>query len=341
MEKEECIILFERYIRNQATDDEVKQLADWIRSNPAISVWLERQILFSSSDINVDVQLKMLDNIRQYIYNYEGNTINKEETPKKHFRLRKWLRVAAIFIFPLITAAGVYVYMSNITPISSPLIFSAGLGQKADVILPDGSHVWLNSQSRLIYSSDYNKKERILQLDGEAYFEVAKVEDKPFIVQTKGDVEIEALGTAFSTKAYAEDNIISSILTNGKIRVSTPSNSYILLPNDRLIYDKESKQVTKNKVTNAIEFSAWRNNELRFENESLDEITKTIQRIYDVQFVFTSANLKQMRYTGTVNNTSLEDILHVITLTSPVSFLVNKNQIVFYTDEKLMKHYKQ
>jgi ferric-dicitrate binding protein FerR (iron transport regulator) len=339
MQKQECIILFERYIRNQATDEEIKRLSGWLRNNPAISLWLEQQVLSSSSEINIEVQMKMLNVIRRHISDNNHEQIMSNKEPKKYFSIKKWLRVAAVLIFPLLTAAAVYVYMSNVQTESAPLIIAAERGQKANIVLPDGSRVWLNSQSKLTCSPDYNKRKRVLQLDGEAYFEVAKMENKVFIVQTGGGVYVEALGTAFGVKAYSEVNLISSVLISGKIRVTTPAGSSVLLPKDRLVYDKTNQKTAQNKVINAADFNCWINDELRFENESLDEIAKTIQRIYNVEFVFASEKLKNMRYTGTVDNTSLESVLHIITLTSPVSVLIDKNRIVFYKDEKLMKHY--
>lgn len=339
MKKQDCILLFERYICNQATDEEIKRLSDWITNNPAISSWLEQQILSSSSVVDIDVQMKMLNNIRQHIFNVKEKSITAQENTQKRFRINEWIKVAAMLILPLFTAVGMYMYMSNMTTKSSPLIITAGLGQKVDIILPDGSRVWLNSQSKLSYQPDYNQKKRILQLDGEAYFEVVKIKNKAFIVKTNEYVEVEALGTKFGVKAYKDDNFISSILTKGTIKVTTSNGSSILKPNERLIYNKLTKKVVKKEVTNAVDYTSWIDGGLRFEDESLAEITKAIQRIYDVEFTFASEKLKNMRYTGTVKNTNLESMLNVITLTSPISFLINENHIVFYEDKERMKHY--
>lgn len=335
MQKEECIEIFERYIQNRANEDEVKRLSIWIKSNQEISLWLEQQILASSSTIDSELQLRMLKNIESEI-----DAKNNADNLQRHirFRLNRWIRVAALFLLPLLTAAGMYFYMSRNGSSSAPLIISVERGQKANIILPDGSKAWLNSQSKLTYSADYNVNKRELQLDGEAYFEVAHNPQKPFIVKSS-DIRVEALGTAFGVKAYDEDNLISSILMRGKVRVTTPDGESILVPNERVIYDKAAHKRTQSKVRNATDFTGWIHNELRFENESLEEIAKNIQRIYNVEIVFATENIKNQRYTGTVNNNSLESVLNIITLTSPLSFQIKNQKVTLYENKNLLRHY--
>ena len=191
----------------------------------------------------------------------------------------------------------------------------------------------MNSQSKLTYSANFNLKKRELELNGEAYFEVAHNPHKPFIVHSNY-IAVEALGTAFGVKAYNEDNLISSILMRGKVRVTTPDGESILMPNDRIIYDKTSHKKVLNAVTNATDFTGWIHNELRFENESLGEIAKTLQRVYNVEIIFASEKLRNQRYTGTLNNNSLDSVLNIITLTSPISFKIDQQQVKLYEKKK-------
>lgn len=338
MQKEECVEIFERYIQNCANTEEIKRLSDWIRNNQEISLWLEQQIIASSSTIDNEVKMRMLRNIESEInLDVEGDYTLSAQS-RIRFQFKKWMRVAAIFILPVLTAAGMYLYMSKAESSSAPLVIAVERGQKANVTLPDGSKVWLNSQSKLTYSDNFNVKKRELQLDGEAYFEVAHNPDKPFIVHGN-DIAVEALGTAFGIKAYNEDNLISSILMRGKVRVTTPDGEAILMPNERIMYDKTTHKKALSAVTNATDFTGWIHNELRFENESLGEIAKSIQRIYNVEIIFASESLKNQHYTGTVNNNSLESVLNIITLTSPVSFQINKQQVTLFENKKLMEHY--
>jgi ferric-dicitrate binding protein FerR (iron transport regulator) len=328
MKKEECIEIFERYINRLATADEIKRLSNWIRNNQEISQWLEQQILASPSTIDSEVQMRMLKNIDAGISS-ETKEITINKGSDFWFQLNKWMRVAALFLLPVLTAAGTYLFMTKDVTSSAPLIIAVERGQKANVTLPDGSKAWLNSQSKLTYSADFNVKKRELQLEGEAYFEVAHNPQKPFIVRSK-DMAVEALGTAFSVKAYAEDSLISSILMRGKVRITTPSGELTLLPNEKVMYDKTSHTMKQSKVTNAVNFTGWIHNELRFENESLADIAKSIQRMYNVDVTFASENIKNQRYTGTVNNKSMESVLNFIKLTSPVSFKIDNQQVTLF-----------
>jgi transmembrane sensor len=336
MQKEECIEIFERYIQKRATPDEVTRLSRWINDNQDISLWIEQQINASSSIIDSELQLRMLQNIKNEIENQ--NQSNKTFKVPKRIQLNKWIRVAAMFVLPLLTAAGMYLFMSPREVTIAPLVVAVERGQKANITLPDGSKVWLNSQSKLTYSADFNIRKRELQLDGEAYFEVAHNVEKPFVVLSK-DMAVEALGTSFGVKAYNEDNLISSILMQGKVRVTTPDGEAILLPNDRILYDKTKRRNALSRVTNATDFTGWIHNELRFENESLSEIAKTIERIYNVEVVFASEKLRNKRFTGTLYNNSLESVLNIISLTSPVSFRINNNQVTLSENRKSMNQY--
>lgn len=333
MQKKECVEIFERYILNQANEDEVNRLSQWIQTNKEITFWLEQQILNSSSIIDNEVQLRMLRNIQLKIDN-ENSDFNVSVRRKIGFQINRWLRVAALIFLPMLSAAGMYYYMSDSKSATNPLIVTVDRGQKANILLPDGTKVWLNSQSKLTYSDEFNDKKRLLHLDGEAYFEVAHNPDKPFIV-VGCDIVVEALGTAFGVKAYKEDNLISSILMKGKVRVSTADGSLILMPNDRVIFDKTTKKMVQSKVVNAKDFTGWIHDELRFENESLDDIVKCIQRIYNVEILFASESLKHQRYSGTVSNNSLESILNIISLTSPITFERNINTITLYENKKI------
>ncbi len=338
MQKEECIEIFERYIQNRANLDEVKRLSEWIKNNNEISAWLEQQILASSSTMDSEVQMRMLKNIEQKIYSNAAENVSLNKQRNVRFRFNQWMRVVAMFILPLLSAAGVYFFMSKHKSSTEPLIIAVERGQKANITLPDGSKVWLNSQSKLTYSADFNIEKRELDLDGEAYFEVAHNKNKPFIVRSN-DMAVEALGTAFGVKAYNEDNLISSILMTGKVRVKTPDGESILSPNERILYDKTTHKATQSKVTNATDFTGWIHNELRFENESLAEIAKTIQRVYNIEVVFASDKLKHQRYTGNINNNSLESVLNIITLTSPVSFQIKNQKVTLFENREMMNQY--
>jgi len=115
--------------------------------------------------------MRMLRNITSEISSTQNSAKNVYSNMRLQFK--KWVRVAAMFILPALSAAGMYFYMSKTESSAASLVIAVERGQKANITLPDGSKVWLNSQSRLTYSDNFNVKKRELLLDGEAYFEVA------------------------------------------------------------------------------------------------------------------------------------------------------------------------
>ena len=343
MKKEDYFEVFERYILNTASPDEVKTLCQWMNNNIEISEWLEKQIHDSPDNMNKELQLKMFNDIKTTLRIEKPTELEVNESKiasgSAFSGLKTWIRFAAMFVLPLISALGVYLYMSD-KNVTEPLVVSVERGQKASITLPDGSKVWLNSLSELTYNSDFNTEKRELLLDGEAYFEVASNPDKPFVVRSN-EITVEALGTAFGVKAYTDDVSVSSILMHGKVRVTTPNGSIILKPNERIQYDRELATTRQSSVTNAVDFTGWIHNELRFENESLYEITRNIQRIYNVEIIFSTERLKKLRYTGTVDNNSLESVLNLISLTSPVSFKIDGQKVILLERKNMMRLYKQ
>ena len=343
MKKEDFFEIFERYILNTASPDEVKTLCEWVNKNTEISEWLEKQILDSPDNMNKELQLRMFNDIKTTLRiekptEFELNE-SKVTSGSAFSGLKTWMRIAAMFVLPFISALGVYLFMSD-KNVTEPLLVSVERGQKASITLPDGSKVWLNSLSELTYNSDFNTEKRELLLDGEAYFEVASNPDKPFVVRSN-EITVEALGTAFGVKAYTDDVSVSSILMHGKVRVTTPNGTIILKPNERVQYDRELATTRQSSVTNAVDFTGWIHNELRFENESLFEIARNIQRIYNVEIIFSTERLKKLRYTGTVDNNSLESVLNFISLTSPVSFKIDGQKVILLERKNMMRLYKQ
>lgn len=204
----------------------------------------------------------------------------------------------------------------------------ADRGQKSSVTLPDGTAVTLNSASRITWRSDYNRKNRTVGLEGEAYFEVAKNEKVPFTVRTD-KMDITALGTEFDVKAYEEDRHVTATLLKGSIRADFDGQSEILVPDQYIVVDKttgESEVVT---AENPEYLVPWKNDELLFAGETLEEIALVLERMYDMEVVFMDETAKAFSYTGLIRNSSLHNVLELISGTSPVRYTISGNVIAF------------
>lgn len=248
----------------------------------------------------------------------------------------KWRRVIASASAVLAAAVILFMCMlwSRPSENADPEIFEivAERGQKSSVTLPDGSRVMINSASTISYTSDYNVKERNVFLSGEAYFDVASNADIPFVVHAD-KVSVTALGTEFNVKAYAEDPYIVTTLVEGSVRTEAGTQYELLTRAQEASYNKEADVLLAYDVKDISRAVPWIRNELLFENESLADIAVTLERMYNVTIVFEEEAAKGYSYTGLIRNNSLQNVLELISSTSPVGYKMNSGIIRFY-----MKH---
>ncbi|MDR1501407.1 MAG: DUF4974 domain-containing protein [Prevotella sp.] len=326
MDKKDCLDIFERYISGTASTEEIMQLKSFLENDINLNSWLENQIVNASDVIDSNIKIRMLKNIqRQASYNIISDLPVNKEGKGFRFYMKRVSNVAAILL-PFVILVSAYLYFKPQQTESFEVV--ANKGEKASLTLPEGSAVTINSDSRITYYSNYNHKERILELDGEAYFEVNHNPEKPFVVRCK-DVAIKVLGTSFGIKAYKDEDNISIVLSSGIIQLTTPKEDIEMAPNDRIIYNRKTQTTSLEKV-NAKDYTDWRQNRLRFENESLETIMKTISRMHNIDIVFEEPQLKSNRFTGTIDNTSIGSVLDAIKLTSSVGYKLKDGVVFLY-----------
>lgn len=244
---------------------------------------------------------------------------------------RPWLKIASVVFVPILfVALGIYLGKNLPNILDQELLVSVDPGQKANVTLPDGTKVYLNSASRLSYNNDFNKKERRVYLSGEAFFEVQKNEKSPFVVETFDGTEVKALGTKFDVKAYDDDMCLTSTLIQGSILVSRSGQSQILSPYESIAINKSSGKWKRSRIESDDEILSWMNNTLYFKQQSLGEIAKVLERTYAVSIVFETDDIKHLRYSGTIKNNSLKNILSLIVSVSPtpIEYEIENSKVV-------------
>lgn len=199
-------------------------------------------------------------------------------------------------------------------------------GGEYQVVLADGTKVWLNSASRLIYPQSFMGKERRVVLSGEAFFDVAHDAERPFIVETSR-MNVKVLGTRFNVNDYDDNEEVSTTLVNGSVEiVSGDQQVFRLVPGEQA-YGKENK--LEKREVNVRLYTSWIDGKFLFNNTELEEIAKQISRWYDVEIFFSSENVKKVRFTGAiVKFKPLEDLVRMIESTSQVRFSVKGRTIV-------------
>lgn len=198
-------------------------------------------------------------------------------------------------------------------------------GGQYQVILPDGTHVWLNAASSLRFPVVFNQSERTVELSGEAYFEVAKNEQKPFRVNINQTTSIEVLGTHFNVMAYANEHSVNTTLLSGSIRIRNGKHSALVLPGQQAQSDEAGIQLYTADLEEAV---AWKNGLFQFNSTNLQTIMHQIERWYNVKVRYTT-DLSGKRLTGLISrNTNLSDVLKMLELAGSVHFQIDGTKIM-------------
>ncbi len=280
---------------------------------------------------------------------------------------------------PYAAAAMLFIIISFVMFINKPDRFSdqyttidVPMGSTSHVMLPDGSAVWMNAGTTLSYSSGFNQEMRQVKLTGEAFFEV--INNKlPFIVSIP-ELNITVLGTRFNVKAYPDDDAIETTLESGKLMIEKATEAgqhfdqIVLQPNQKATFfrdrdiltfnqfnDAESKlsepapqqqrgiisQITVRQKRNISPELSWKEGILQIEDEPLSRLVRRLERRYGVTFVFNDDELKDYIYSGTLKEITLEQVMHVLKLTSPINYDIIDQEVFLSVDPVSMPKYKR
>lgn len=199
--------------------------------------------------------------------------------------------------------------------------------------LPDGSSVWLNAASSLTYPLSFAKgKKRMVELKGEAYFEVSKDKDHPFVVKTAKQ-EVEVLGTSFNINSYADESEVKTTLLEGSVRVMpylAGQQPDVLKPGEQAILNERGMNIKEVDAEEAID---WKNGYFMFNNERQENIMRKIARWYNVQVEYADASAKDVMYYGSISRfENVSKVLRKFEQTGEVRFEINKNKITVYKE---------
>lgn len=203
-------------------------------------------------------------------------------------------------------------------------------GGEYNLILADGTRVYLNSESRLKYPVQFSASSRTVELSGEAYFEVAKNEKKPFVVNTYG-MSLKVLGTCFNLNAYENNGRIVTTLVEGSVGINAPGSNknWVLKPEEQATFDVENGDAAI-KVVDVNFYIGWKDGILNFYDSRLEDIMTGLVRWYDAEVIYLDESVKDYRFTGSLDRYgSINQILDIIRSTDKVKISVKGNVISF------------
>lgn len=320
--KDDINHIISRVLSNEASSDDISSFSRWLaQSEDNISEFEKLKCFW---DAKVDNEKTICGEL-SFIRLQERI---QEKKKRRNFFLYK-LSVACSILL-IIGFSSVLYFMNRSTgekdTVYSVYKMSAGKGQRASATLSDGTVIWLNSDTEITYSEKYGTKERVVSLNGEAFFEVAKNKELPFIVKIDG-LNVEALGTSFNVKAYGTDKFVTTTLFSGSVRTTTVNDEVILYPNQVASYNRKDGTLLSSEASETYHAQLWKNDELFFPGETLEEIGIVLERVYNIRIEFLSEDVKKHTFTGTIKNNGLKNVLDIISMTAPIEYVMSDSTI--------------
>jgi len=319
-----------RLLSGEADPTEKKIISNWIdqsAENKQLFADLREIWLTTGAQNNADEY-----NLEAAILKFRQQVQQEKKRQSKKINLQPYLKYAAIVILALALPFSYYLGTRNVAQ-SSLTTISCAFGDKSGIVLPDSSRVWLNSGSTLTFNSDFKNGGRNVELEGEAFFSVAKDKNHPFRVKTS-DLEIKVLGTEFNVKAYSEENSISATLVEGSIEVIGQYQKTFLKPDQKLVFDKESRKMALLELTDTSPDTEWKDGRLVFRNESLAELEPKLERWFDVDIIFADEQVKSRRFTGVLERESILEVVSYFDLSNLVTCNIQGNKIIIKSQHK-------
>lgn len=242
-----------------------------------------------------------------------------------------WMRVAASVVIFLLSSLSLFLYVDNHeTALLGERVvkLEVGKGERASIVLPDGTIVKLNSETTLSYKQDFGKEERRVSLTGEGFFDVKKNSEKKFIINTEF-LDVEVTGTSFNVYAYESKDFLEISLIRGSIITSTakhPFKSLNVSPNEKVIYNKKTGEMRKEYSLNKLE-TAWISDMLVFRSESLDKVLKMIGRKYGVTFIIDDKVELNHIYTGVFDKEEIEEVMNILRVHCKFDYRIKDHEI--------------
>ncbi|WP_139785152.1 FecR family protein [Parabacteroides sp. Marseille-P3160] len=264
------------------------------------------------------------------IVNQISRTISKPVKMYTKSMLLKTTSIAALIAI-IITMGIAYIYQSKRVSPAEIVQINAPRGQKSEIILPDGSKVWLNSGSTLTYHTDYNKDNRTVELQGEAFFEVSPNRLLTFDVLLENKLKVQVHGTKFNVNAYHDDPNASVSLLEGSVSVMIDRSydqrdAVSLEPNQKIVVNKTSYQYQLETCDAEIE-SLWRLGRLKIEQATLTQVIKKMERWYGVDIQMEGKDTGKL-YWLTIKTESLNEMLELINRITPIKYTVEGEEVM-------------
>jgi transmembrane sensor len=371
MDQDRISILLAKYVAGEANAEELEELEWAFLANPEfrrMAALLEGLRQAPPKGVSAEEELQMLESgLKKIINEKEKALVDKEKvsgdrekapvmyanpapgpgdaaTAKvlrrisvRRIRVIRWMAAASVLL--LLGGGFLYFHAARNTgvPGVSSHIVAAARGDRRYMRLSDGTQLWLNAGSRIVFADGFSGSKRELVLEGEAFFDVKHDEQHPFIIHT-GRLEVKVLGTSVNVKAYPGDSAVEATLINGKVEIGIagdPQSSIVLHPNEKVVIPNNpagaipmrKSPIVPDQTDGTITETSWVENKLVFRNETLAGMTTRLERWYNVTIVFDSGRYQQDTISGTFPNVPIGDVMHALQITAGFHYRIAKDTV--------------
>jgi transmembrane sensor len=357
--------LMARQLSGEASEEEILELRHFLKHNPQAHYFFEVfsdywSLQPSKADDGIldEVHFQQIISLAEKQPAEElpqPTEVAEEEIPVRQAPIISFKKLLAAAVFIGVLLVSYYLWMRPSSPVQPEIAYNEVIAQKgirSYLILPDGTKVWLNSESKLTYEGNFNDTIREVSLEGEAFFDVVTDKKRPFVVHTS-DINIRVLGTAFNVKSYPKESIIEATLIHGLIEVTKvkepTSPKVILRPHQKLVFSRdtvhqgdkltaEAKSIPvhtpfatialpRNKPDSALVETSWVYDKLIFDGESFREIARKMERWYNVTINFQSEEVASALIHVEFKDENLEEALRALQVIEPFHYTKTGNQI--------------
>lgn len=313
--------IIDNFLMGKCTEEELRQVNTWISQSEENAHKLFRmEEIYHLGRENYVSDKKKIEQTEKKLY----KILSKEkEKQTKLLRIRTLVKYAAVIIIVLIIGTGTNYWIQNSKMNNDIIVETASNDNVKEVTLPDGTKVWLNQSTILKYPREFEKAERNVFLEGEAYFEVVKNHAKPFIVQSEA-MRVRVLGTTFNFKCNKSDKSAEATLIEGEIEIkgNHEEGMIILSPGQKAELSKTNKRLTVKQVDARLD-AVWCNNLIPFEKADIYSIVQTLERFYNVKIIL-APNIKiDNTYSGVLKRKdSIESVLKSLKNSIPIEYKI-------------------
>ncbi|MBJ6368971.1 FecR family protein [Snuella sedimenti] len=302
-------------IKGELSNEREKEVIDWLLKNPKKRAQYEilkaKHVAASLNKVNINTIYEQKDssnNHKKFIYS--------------------GIAIAAIILIAAFVTFNISKPISYENEQNTLALATTKKAEKRYVLLEDSTKVTLNANSVLSYPKHFIGNTREVTLKGEAFFEVTKNQDKPFIVSLENGMKIKVLGTSFNIKSYAEDKDIKTTLVTGKVKVikEQDSTTIDLVPSQQATYIKEKDKIIVEKVDTK-KFTSWKENKFIYNETPMAQVLRDLERAYNVTFIVESKDIYNYKYNGVFDNFSINQILEIFEISSPITYHIKNNRI--------------